>query len=288
MPAVNAPNTPPAARPNVVRRELVVTSVIAEGSTRGVTGGLEHHERLRQHQRAQRGRVEQPGVVLERHHDGERGPSGERDRQRRAPAALYAVEQRPDHGRDQGERRRGDREVEGDVGDALGLRRREEQRVRQRDGDRGVHRVGHHRGVGEGGEAGAVGPVRGRGAVERAHRALGELPAAHGRHPGHGDLARELDAPARPRLPSWRGPAGPAAGGVPAGPPRRRAPSEPGWARTARTDVVPRGPVSGVHGCAATRASGCGSRRRGDPGGAKRGCPRPRGHEGAAPGWADG
>ena len=39
-PAAIPPKTPPAARPNVVRRELVVTSVIAEGSTRGVTAAL--------------------------------------------------------------------------------------------------------------------------------------------------------------------------------------------------------------------------------------------------------
>ncbi len=193
-PAARPPNTPPAARPNVVRREFVVTSVIALGSTPGRDGRLEHDERLRQHQRAQRGRVEQPGVVLERHHDGEHRAQGEGEGERGAAAALHAVEQRPDHGRDHGERRRRDREVERDVRDALGLGRGEEQRVGQRDGDRRVDRVGHHRGVGEGGEARAVGPVRRRRAVERPHRALGELPAPHGRHPRHGDLAGELDA----------------------------------------------------------------------------------------------
>ena len=131
----------------------MVTSVIACGQHPRRDGRLEHDERLRQHQRAQRGRVEQPGVVLERHHDGEHGAQGEGEGERRAPAALHAVEQRPDHRRDHGERRRGDREVERDVGDALGPGRGEEQRVGQRDGDRRVDRVGHHRGVGEGGEA---------------------------------------------------------------------------------------------------------------------------------------
>ena len=39
-PAATPPNTAPAARPNVVSREFVVTSVIASGSTRGVTAAL--------------------------------------------------------------------------------------------------------------------------------------------------------------------------------------------------------------------------------------------------------
>ena len=36
----DAPDTPPATRPKVVSRELVVTRVIACGSTRGVTAAL--------------------------------------------------------------------------------------------------------------------------------------------------------------------------------------------------------------------------------------------------------
>jgi hypothetical protein len=39
-PAATAPATPPAISPNAVSREFVVTSVIALGSTRGVTAAL--------------------------------------------------------------------------------------------------------------------------------------------------------------------------------------------------------------------------------------------------------
>src|SRR5688572_8461950 len=39
-PAANAPNTPPAARPKIVMRALVLDSVISGGSTRGVIADL--------------------------------------------------------------------------------------------------------------------------------------------------------------------------------------------------------------------------------------------------------
>ena len=40
IPAATPPNSAPDARPNVVSREFVVTSVIVSGSTRGVTAAL--------------------------------------------------------------------------------------------------------------------------------------------------------------------------------------------------------------------------------------------------------
>ena len=162
-------------------------------------------------------------MVAVGHDDRQHRAPGERHRQRRAPPALQAVEQRPDHRRDDGEGRHGDREVEGDVRLALGGRRGEEQRVGQRDGDGGVERVARHRRVGQRGEPRAVRAVRGRGAVEGADAVLGDLPAAQGGDAGDGQLAGDALRAARSGGGSAAGASGdgagrPAAGSVRAGP----------------------------------------------------------------------
>ena len=139
-------------------------------------------------------------------------------------------------------------------------RGREEQRVGQRDGDGRVDRVGHHRGVGEGGEARAVGAVGGGGAVERPHRAFGELPAAHGGDARHGELAGELGARRRAggcgawRVVAWRRGVRPGRDGRRSAAPRGR-PAWCGWAR--------RGVAWGVGAAGPTRVVRLGRRGRG-------------------------
>ena len=137
----------------------------------------QHREGLGQHHHPQRARIEHPrrvaaggGVVVHDQHHRQHGAQQERRRQRRAPAVLQPVQGRTDQRSDHRERGDGDQQVQRDLALALAGRRREEQRVGQRDRHRRVDgEVGDHR-PGQRRQTGLVGAVGGGGAVHhRVH-----------------------------------------------------------------------------------------------------------------------
>ena len=162
MPAPNPPATAAVASPNTDSRAFADVSDIADGQHAGDDGGPQHVVRLRQHQDAERRRVE-PEVVEVAHHDQRQdGAADGAAGQRPAPAALQPVQRRTDDRRDDRERRHGHQQVEGDVAALRVGGRGEEEGAGQRDGD---HRVAGHvqrvdpQQLGQAALAGAVGPA---------------------------------------------------------------------------------------------------------------------------------
>ena len=175
MPAPRAPATPAVASPKTDNRALAEVSDIAAGSTRGTTAARSTLLRLRQHEDAERRRIEPEVVVVGGHHQRQHAPAEVAGGDRPPAAALQPVQRRPDDRGEHGERGHRDQQVQRDVA-ALGVGgRREEQRPGQRDGD---HRVpGHVQGVdpqelGQAALAGAVGPA---GRAHPVGRRDGEL-----------------------------------------------------------------------------------------------------------------
>ena len=142
----------------------------------GHDGGAQHVVRLRQHEDAERCRVEPEVVVVGGHDQCEHAPAEVAGGDRPPAAALQPVERGPDDRREDGERGHRDQQVQRDVA-ALGVGgRREEQGAGQGDGD---HRVaGHVQGVdpqelGQSALAGAVGTA---GRAYALGRRGGQLP----------------------------------------------------------------------------------------------------------------
>ena len=150
--------------------------------------GAQHVVRLRQHQDAERRRVEPEVVEVAQHHQRQDGPADMAAGHRPPAAALQPVQRGADDRRHDGERRHRDQQVQRHVA-ALGVGRRgEEEGAGQGDGD---HRVaGHVQGVdpqqlGQAALAGAVGPA---GRAHPVRGGGGELPGTGHRHAGDGDL----------------------------------------------------------------------------------------------------